>query len=80
MYYINTKCINIQSLTHFKKLSENMAFIGLEVVQFETAISMSAITTVFHTTHNLTTIEITTCRSFSETIFIKSPVLFPKII
>ena len=80
MYYINTKYINIQSLTHFKKLSENMAFIEIGLVQSENTSNMSNITTIFYTTHSLTTIEITTCKSFSETIFIKSPVLFPKII
>ncbi len=59
---------------------ENIVFIELELVQSETTISMSAITTISYATHSLTTIEMTTCKSFSETIFIKSPVLFPKMI
>ena len=75
-----TQCTKTMNSSAHKKLSENMAFIELEVVKSETTISMSAITTISHTTHSLTTIEITTCKSFSETIFIKSPVLFPKII
>ena len=76
----DTQCTKTMNSYAHKKLSENMDFIGLEVVKSETTISMSAITTISHTTHSATVIEITTCKSFSETIFIKRPVLFPKII
>ncbi len=75
-----TQCTKTMNSYAHKKLSENMDFIELELVKSETTISMSAITTISHTTHSATVIEITTCKSFSETIFIKSPLLFPKII
>ena len=75
-----TQCTKIMDCSTHKKLSENMDFIEIGLVQSENTISMSAITTISHTTHSATVIEITTCKSFSETIFIKRPVLFPKII
>jgi hypothetical protein len=75
-----TQCTKTMNSSTHKKLSENMAFIELEVVKSETTISMSAITTISHTTHSVTVIEITTCKSFSETIFITSPLSFTRII
>ena len=75
-----TQCTKIMNSSIHKKLSENTAFVGLEVVQSETTISMSTIARISHTTHSLTTIEITTCKLFSETIFITSPLSFTRII